>query len=179
MPYTAGMKVFVALLRAINVGGTGKLAMGDLRQLCEEAGFKDCRTYIQSGNAVFRSALSEPSVKAKLEKSLATLFGKSSGALVRTRAELQAIIKDNPFKSAEANRVLVLFMDEPLPRDALKGLQIPGREKVRVEGREIFIHFPDGMGRSKLKVPFAQTGTGRNMNTVVKLAALAAELEQN
>jgi uncharacterized protein (DUF1697 family) len=107
------------------------------------------------------------------------LFGKSSGALVRTRAELQAIIKVNPFKSAEANRVLVLFMDEPLPRDALKGLQIPGREKVRVEGREIFIHFPDGMGRSKLKVPFAQTGTGRNMNTVVKLAALAAELEQN
>jgi uncharacterized protein (DUF1697 family) len=173
------MKVFVALLRAINVGGTGKLAMSELRQLCEEAGFKDCRTYIQSGNAVFRSPLSEPSVKAKLEKSLATVLGKPFAALVRTRSELQAIIQTNPFKSAEANRVLVVFMDEPLPRDALKGLQVPGREQVRLEGRELFVHYPDGMGRSKLKLPFAQMGTGRNLNTVVKLAALAAELEQN
>jgi uncharacterized protein (DUF1697 family) len=173
------MKVFAALLRAINVGGTGKLAMTDLRQLCEEAGFKDCRTYIQSGNAVFRTALSESSVKAKLEKSLATVLGKPFGALVRTRAELQAIIETNPFKSAEANRVLVVFLDEPPPRDSLKGVQIPGREKVRIEGREVFVHYPDGMGRSKLKLPFAQMGTGRNLNTVVKLAALAAELEQN
>jgi uncharacterized protein (DUF1697 family) len=173
------MKVFVALLRAINVGGTGKLAMTDLLRLCDDAGFKDCRTYIQSGNAVFKSSLAEATVKAKLEKALATILGKPAGAMVRTRKELQAVIQSNPYKSAEPNRVLVLFMDEAPPRDALKGLQIPGREKVRIEGREIFIHYPDGMGRSKLKLPFAQMGTGRNLNTVVKLAALAAELEQN
>lgn len=173
------MKVFVALLRAINVGGTGKLAMTELRQLCDEAGFKDCRTYIQSGNVVFRSALAESSVKSKLEKAIAGHLGKPYGVLVRSRSELQAIIKANPFRSAEPNRVLVLFVDEPVPKDALKGLPIPGREKVHAAGREIFIHFPDGMGRSKLKVPFAQVGTGRNLNTVVKLAALAAELEQN
>lgn len=173
------MKVYVALLRAINVGGTGKLAMADLKRLCDEAGFKDCRTHIQSGNVVFRSSLSEASVKAKLEKVLAAHLGKSHGVLVRSRAELKAIIKANPFRSAEPNRVLVLFMDEALPKDALKGLPIPGREKLQVEGREIFIHFPDGMGRSKLKIPYAQLATGRNLNTVVKLAALAAELEQN
>lgn len=175
----AGMKVFVALLRAINVGGTGKLAMSDLRKLCDEAGFKDCRTYIQSGNVVFRSNLSEASVQSKLDKTLTAHLGKQATSLVRTRAELQAIIKTNPFKSAEPNRVLVVFMDEPAPKDVLDGLMIPGREKVEIGGREIFVHYPDGMGKSKLRLTFAQAGTGRNLNTVEKLAALAAELEQN
>lgn len=179
MAAMAGTKVFVALLRAINVGGTGKIAMSDLRNLCEEAGFKDCKTYIQSGNVLFRSTASEATVKSKLEKTLTAHFGKQAAAFVRTRAELQAIIKANPFKSAEANRVLVVFLDEALPKDVLKGLKIPGREKVQVEGREVYVHYPDGMGKSKLRLTFAQDGTGRNMNTVVKLAALAAELEQN
>src|SRR5262245_16421640 len=120
------MKVYVALLRAINVGGTGKLAMTDLRKLCEEAGFKDCKTYIQSGNVVFRSSLAESSVKSRLEKALAAHLGKAYGVLVRSRTELQAIIKSNPFRTAELNRVLVLFVDDPLPKDALKGLPIPG-----------------------------------------------------
>jgi uncharacterized protein (DUF1697 family) len=173
------MKVFVALLRAINVGGTGKLAMSELKSLCEAAGFKDCRTYIQSGNVVFRSPLSEASVKAKLEKALAAKLGKAGVAMVRSRAELEAAINRNPYKSALASRVLVLFLDEAPARDALSGLQIPGREKVKLEGREVFVHYPDGMGHSKLKLPFAAMGTGRNLNTVVKLAALAAELEQN
>jgi uncharacterized protein (DUF1697 family) len=173
------MKVYVALIRAINVGGTGKLAMTDLRRLCEEAGFKDCRTYIQSGNAVFRSNLSEASVKNKLEKVVSSHVGKQCEVIVRSRAELQATIKANPFKTAEPSRVIVLFVNDPLPKDALKGLQIPGREKVHLEEREIFVHYPEGMGRSKLKVPYAQVGTGRNLNSVMKLAAMAAELEQN
>jgi uncharacterized protein (DUF1697 family) len=173
------MKVYVALIRAINVGGTAKLAMTDLRRLCDEAGFKDCRTYIQSGNAVFRSSLVEASVKNKLEKVLSSHIGKPCDVVVRSRAELQATIKANPWKSAEPSRVIVLFVDQALPKDALKGLQIPGREKVHLEGREIFVHYPEGMGRSKLKVPYAQVGTARNLNSVMKLAAMAAELEQN
>ena len=173
------MKVFVALLRAINVGGTGKLAMSELKSLCEDAGFKDCRTYIQSGNVLFRSNLAEASVKTKLEKALAAKLGKASAAMVRTRAELEAAIKRNPYKTALPSRVLVLFLDESPARDALSALHIPGREKVKLEGREVFVHYPDGMGHSKLKLPFAAVGTGRNLNTVVKLAAMAAELEQN
>ena len=132
------MKVFVALLRAINVGGTGKLAMSELKSLCEAAGFKDCRTYIQSGNVVFRSPLAEATVKAKLEKALATKLGKAGVAMVRSRAELEAAINRNPYKSAMASRVLVLFLDEAPARDALSGLQIPGREKVKLEGREVY-----------------------------------------
>jgi uncharacterized protein (DUF1697 family) len=173
------MKVFVALLRAINVGGTGKLAMSELKGLCEEAGFKDCRTYIQSGNVLFRSPLAEGTVKAKLEKVLATKLGKAGVAMIRTRAELEGAIRHNPYKTALPSRVLVFFLDEAPGRDAVSGLHIPGREKVKLEGREVFVHYPEGMGHSKLKLPFATVGTGRNLNTVMKLAALAAELEQN
>lgn len=173
------MKVFVTLLRAVNVGGTGKLAMAELKSLCEEAGFKDCRTYIQSGNVVFRSGLSESSVKHKLEKLLAAKLGKPCAALVRTRGELEAIIEHNPYKTALASRVLIVFLDEPPAKDVLSGLKIPGKEKVKIEGREVYVHYPDGMGHSKLRLTFAARGTGRNLNTVEKLAALAAQLEQN
>ena len=173
------MKVFVALLRAINVGGTGKLAMSELRRLCEEAGFKDCRTYIQSGNVVFSSALTEEGVKTRLEHALTRKLGKPCAALVRTRAELAGVIRHNPYPQAPLERVLVLFLDAAPARDALADLRIPGREQVRIVGRELFVYYPDGMGKSKLRLPFAQVGTGRNLNTVTKLVALAAELEQN
>ena len=180
LTYTARMKVFIALLRAINVGGTGKLAMNDLRSLCEELGFKDAQTYIQSGNVVFRSALAEPTVKQKLDKALAAKLGtKNNNALIRTRSELESIIRRNPFKTAVPSQVIVMFLDDPPARDAVAGLRIPGREKVKLEGREVFIHYPDGQGRSKLKLPWAETGTARNLNTVVKLAALAAQVEHN
>jgi uncharacterized protein (DUF1697 family) len=173
------MKVFIALFRAINVGGTGKLAMNELRGLCEEAGLKNCRTYIQSGNAVFRSSFSEATIKSKLEKLVSAKLGKPSAVLVRTRSELEAAIQKNPYRSAVPSRVMVLFLDEVPPRDALDNLRIPGKEKVKLEGREVFIHYPEGMGRSKLKLPLSEPATGRNLNTVVKLAALAAELDHN
>jgi uncharacterized protein (DUF1697 family) len=172
------MTVYAALLRAINVGGTGKLAMTELRGLCESAGFDCVKTYIQSGNVVFKSALSEARVKAKLEKALAAKMGKPFFAMVRSTGELRAIVKRNPFKQAAPNQVLVLFLDETPAKSALAGLAIPGREKVELAGREVFIHYPDGMGRSKLKIPFAKTGTGRNLNTVQKLATMAGELEK-
>jgi uncharacterized protein (DUF1697 family) len=171
------LTVFVALLRAINVGGTGKLAMTDLRELCESTGFANVKTFIQTGNVVFESALSEPKVKSKLEKALAAKMGKPVGALVRTTSELRAIVARNPFKDAPPNQLLVLFMDEAPAKTALDDLKIPGREKVKLSGREVFVHYPDGMGRSKLKIPFAKLGTGRNLNTVTKLTAMAEELE--
>jgi uncharacterized protein (DUF1697 family) len=167
------MPVYVALLRAINVGGTGKLPMTELRDLCESAGFDCVKTYIQSGNVIFKSALPEAKVKAKLEKALTAKMGKPFFALVRTATELGAVVKRNPFKQATPNQVLVLFLDEKPAKNALAGLKIPGREKVELTGREVFIHYPDGMGRSKLRIPFAKTGTGRNLNTVETLATMA------
>jgi uncharacterized protein (DUF1697 family) len=153
--------------------------MTDLVSLCATAGFKRPKTYIQSGNVVFESNLPELKVKAKLEKALAAKMGKPVGALVRTGGELEAAIKQNPFKKAPPNRVVLLFLDEAPPRGALEQVTIPGREEVRLAGREIFIHYPDGQGNSKLKIPFAKTGTGRNLNTVTKLAAMAREVAEN
>ena len=171
------MAGFVALLRAINVGGTGMLGMSDLRDLCEKAGFREVRTYIQSGNVVFTSSLAEAKVKAKLEKVLAAKLGKPAFVLLRSGVELEAVLEANPFPSAPPNRVIVLFLDEAPPKNALAKLAIAGPEEVVLRGREIFIHYPEGQGRSKLKISFAKEGTGRNLNTVAKLAAMASELE--
>ena len=171
--YVLRMAVFVALLRAVNVGGTGKLAMSDLRELCQSAGFENVATYIQSGNLVLTSKLAAARVKQKLEAALRQKMRKPVGVFLRTPAELEAIVKRNPFKKAAPNQLLVLFLDRAAPKSALANLQIPGREEVKLSGREVFIHYPDGMGRSKLKTPFADTATGRNLNTVRKLIELS------
>jgi uncharacterized protein (DUF1697 family) len=170
------MSVFVALLRAVNVGGTGKLPMATLRMLCEGAGFTNVTTYIQSGNVVFESRLPEPKVKATLEKALAAEMGKACAVIVRSGAELASVIARNPFESAAPNQLLVVFLDEAPAKSVLATIKVPGREALRLDGRELFIHFPDGMGQSKLRVPFAAIGTGRNLNTVVRLAAMAKAL---
>lgn len=171
------MSVFVALLRAVNVGGTGKLPMSELRALCEDAGFERVTTYIQSGNVVFSSRLPGARVQQKLEAALAAKLGKAVGVHLRTPFELAAIVRRNPFEHAAPNRLLVLFLERAPPRNALAAIEIPGREELRLAGREVFIHYPDGMGRSRLKIPFAKTATGRNLNTVVRLLALARELD--
>lgn len=167
------MPVFVALLRAVNVGGTGKLPMSELRELCEAAGFEKVTTYIQSGNVVFSTRLGKAKVQAKLEAALAAKLGKPVGVHLRTPSELDDIVQRNPFKEAPPNRLLVLFLDRAAPPDALEALVIPGREELEASGREIFIHYPDGQGRSKLKLPFARTATARNLNTVAKLCELS------
>ena len=170
------MTVYVALLRAINVGGTGRLPMKDLAALCSGLGFDNVRTYIQSGNVVFESALAEPKVKARLEKALEAELGKPSAAILRSAEDLAAVVKRNPFPGAAPNQLLIVFLDEAPVKGALADARIPGREVMKLDGRELFIHFPDGMGSSKLRVPFAATGTGRNLNTVVKLAEMAKAL---
>jgi uncharacterized protein (DUF1697 family) len=167
------MAAFVALLRAVNVGGTGKLAMADLVKLCEKAGFTDVKTYIQSGNVVFATRASEARVKAVLEKALAATMGKPVGVLLRSGAELERVLRDNPFKKAPPNRVIVLFLDKAPAADALAGVHAPGGEELLLCGREVYIHYPEGQGVSKLKVPLAKIGTGRNLNTVAKLAEMA------
>lgn len=171
------MASFVALLRAINVGGTGKLSMADLRTLCETEGFRQVRTYIQSGNVVFTSSLAEAKIQSKLEKALAAKLGKPVGVLLRSGAELAKVLKQNPFKTPPPNRVMVLFLDEAPAKTALNGVVSTGGEELKLQGREIFIHYPEGQGTSKLKLPLFKAGTARNLNTVAKLAEMALELE--
>ena len=169
------MTAFVALLRAVNVGGTGKLPMSELKAMCESAGFKAVRTYIASGNVVFESGKPEAAVKAELEARLAAYAGKPVGVLVRTAAELAGVLATNPFPQAAPNRTVAIFLDAPPPADALANVSGQKDEKLGLGRREIYVHYGDGMADSKLKIAAAKSGTARNMNTIAKLAAMAAE----
>ncbi len=172
------MAVHVALLRAVNVGGTGKLPMADLKKLCEKAGFSAVQTYIQSGNVVFESALTESEVRVALESALAKKLGKPTRVHVRSARELRATLDANPFPTAPPSRVIVTFLDAVPAKDALANVRNQTEEALAVVGRELFTHYPAGQGTSKLIVPIAKEGTGRNLNTVAKLAELAAPTEQ-
>lgn len=169
------MPVFVALLRAVNVGGTGKLPMADLVAMAEAAGFRRPRTYIASGNLVFDSPRTEKQVKAALEKALAAYAGKPVGVMVRTAAQMAAVLDANPFPDKAPNRTLVIFFDAPPPENWREGLVAPGGEEVRAGGRELYVHYGEKMAHSKLKLPAAASGTSRNINTVARLAAMARE----
>lgn len=169
------MPAFVALLRAVNVGGTGKLPMADLLSMAESAGFQRVRTYIASGNLVFESPHSEKKVKGILEASLAAYAGKQVGVFVRTAEEMAAVLAVNPFPDEAPNRTVVIFLDEPPPADTLAQVIAPDGEEVGVGTREIYVSYGSSMGRSRLKIPAAKAGTARNINTVTRLAAMARE----
>jgi uncharacterized protein (DUF1697 family) len=167
------MTAFIALLRAVNVGGTGKLPMAELKSMCEAAGFQSVRTYIASGNVVFQSSQTEAHVKASLEAALAAYAGKPVGVIVRTAAEMAAVLAGNPFTQMPANFTVAIFLDSAPAADALAALSGHASEQLRLGRREIFVYYPHGQGQSKLKVPAAKNGTARNMNTVAKLAEMA------
>jgi uncharacterized protein (DUF1697 family) len=173
--YHARMPTYIALLRAVNVGGTGKLPMAELRAMCEALGFTGVRTYIASGNVVFQSPLAAASVKKQLERSLENYAGKPVGVLLRSAAEMAAVLAANPFASAPPERTLALFLDSAPSADALATVKGQGTEAISLGAREIYVYYKDGIARSKLKIPAAKDGTARNMNTVATLAEWAAE----
>lgn len=161
------MNSYIALLRAINVGGTGKLAMARLRQLCEEAGFQNVRSYIQSGNLVLQSPLSATKVQADLEEILEKELGKSHAVFLRTPKELQQVLQANPYEECQ-----VLFFHH---KPELGTVVAPDGEEITTGLKEVYIHYPNGMGRSKLKASGLKLGTGRNLNTLRKLLEMAQE----
>ena len=168
------MPVYVALLRAVNVGGTGKLPMSDLVRMAQEVGFQDPRTYIASGNLVFGSEGSERAVREALEARLEAYAGKRVGVMVRTGDELAGVIAQNPFPDRPPNRTLVYFMNDS-PPSGVDDIVGPDGEEVRSGRREIYVHYPEGSGRSRLKLPAAKDATSRNINTITRLAEMAAE----
>ena len=144
--------------------------------MCEGLGLDKVRTYIQSGNVIFESALSEKAARGRLEELLAKRMGKKMDVMVRTATELRAILDANPFPDAAPAKVSVIFMSGPVPKDVLKDATAPGGEKLGAGKRELYIYYPEGMGRSKLKIPrLKESGTARNINTVGKLVALATK----
>ena len=167
------MTAYVALLRAVNVGGTGKLPMAELRDVCERLGFGRVRTYIASGNVVFEADGDEASVQARLATALQDYAGKPIGVAIRTAAQLADVIAANPYPESAPALVHVAFLDRAPAEDLLAGMSGRTSEEIAAGGREVYIHYPQGQGASKLKLPTISAGTARNMNTVIKLAELA------
>ena len=172
------MATYVALLRAINVAGHQMIAMSALRESIAALGFEDVQTILQSGNVILRGKTAST---ASIEKRLATIF--PTDFFVRTEAEWSALIARNPFtreaKDDPARLVAMCLRDAP-SKDSIAALReaIRGREYLEVHGREAYIAYPDGQGRSKLtnaliEKKLATRGTARNWNTVLRIAAAA------
>lgn len=166
------MTAWVALLRAVNVGGTGKIEMARLRKALGATALEQVRTYIASGNVVFAGPDDDAMVRQVLVDAISGEFGAAPDIILRTGKEMAATLASNPFPDAPGNRVMVLFCHGPAEVGELRHQR---DEEVVASGREIFVHYGEGIGQSKLVVPAAKHGTMRNMNTVAKLAAMAAE----
>lgn len=176
------MNTFIAMIRGVNVVGANMLKMERLRALISECGFDNVRTYIQSGNVIFSAKASAAKCAATIESKLTAELGKPISALVRTPAELAAIIAANPFskvKKLDGARLAVAFLSEapePKRHKALAAIDL-GRDQYRLRGAELFLYCPDGFGRSKLSKTFERVigvrGTARNWNTVKKLHELS------
>ena len=177
------MPTYIALLRAVNVGGYGKLSMADFRKFLEGLGFENVQTYIQSGNAVFDAPGPGKKVGAAIAAGLEKLMGAKVDVIVRTHEELTRLIAANPFAdeaAADGARVAVSFLAgeaAPAARPAFQAIQEKypqRRDRFHVAGEHIYFHFPDGAGETKftgkaLERAIGVPGTARNWNTVLKL----------
>lgn len=175
----------IALIRGVNVGGHNRLPMAELRTLCGKLGWDDVRTYVASGNVVFRAAGVDVGLESELERAIGRRFGLEVAVVVRTAEAWHGLVETNPFPDAsraEPNRVaLVLSKSPPLP-GAVPGLRERAADGERVEraGDALWVHFPGGAGRSRLSPSVMERLVGspvtaRNWRTVTKLAELARE----
>jgi uncharacterized protein (DUF1697 family) len=171
------MPAYAAFIRALNVGGTGKLPMAELKALCEGCGLTDVKTYIQSGNVVFKSRRGAGAVRDALQAAIAQRLGKTHEVFVRTPAQVRTLTTDSPFPAAAPNRLHVYFLDEAPSEAALASVKHRTTEEIHLAGSEAYVHYPDGMGTSKLSLPFAKNGTARNMNTIVQVLGMLDALK--
>jgi uncharacterized protein (DUF1697 family) len=181
------MAVFVALLRAVNVGGTGKVPMQDLKAACEEAGLRNVASYIASGNLVFQSAKSAAALTRLISGILHDRFALTKNqTFLRTPDRLAQVITGNPFARAAAerpNNLMVSFLEKAPPPGAAAALAAyRGPEQLRLNGDHLYIDYTEGAGRSKLTPAFLDralgvSATARNWNTTNKLLAMARALE--
>ena len=173
------MTGYVALLRSVNLLGNSTLKMSDLREIGEELGLRSVRTFIASGNLLFTSDVPEEELRLLLEGRLETHMGGAVRVMVRTAEEMASAHLANPFPKAAGNNTLCFFMNEAPRADLLATVRNKDDdERIAVGVREVYVAYGErGIGRSRLRIPAAEAGTARNMNTVAKLAELAKELE--
>ena len=166
------MTRWIALLRAVNVGGTGKLKMADLRAKLEDVGLSRVETYLASGNAIFDGPDAEYEARDKVALALSDLGKEHHSVLLRDAASLELVLEHIPFPTAEPSRIGIVFLHK-MATDADLATKKKSDEAIINLGREIAIHFPNGMGQSKLSIAAFDTGTMRNLNTVTALAERA------
>ena len=169
------MTSYVALLRGVNLGKR-QLRMEDLKRIGGELGLERSRTYIASGNLLFASGKRETALKAELEAAIERHMGAPVGVMIRTAQEMAAVAAANPFADEPGNNVVAIFLDDAPPKDSAAHARHLAEERIAPGKRELYVHYPNGQGPSKLIIPAAAKGTARNMNTVAKLAELAKEV---
>jgi len=180
--------VIISMLRGVNVGGHKKIKMEALRALYESLKLRDAQTYVQSGNVIFRTDGREISRLAKrIEDGIERKFGFRSSVILRTAAEMREVVARNPFakrRGIEPSKLLVSFLASDPGEEAREKIRQMkcDPEEMRIEGRELYIYFPNGIGRSKLsgaalEKTLKTPGTGRNWNSVTKMLEMAEKLE--
>jgi uncharacterized protein (DUF1697 family) len=181
------MPVVICMLRGVNVGGHNLIKMDALKALCVSLRLKDPQTYVQSGNVIFRTEKDATKLAKRLQGALEKKFGFRPGVMLRTASELKDVIANNPFagrNGIEPGKLLVNFLADDPGKDARKQAQAikTDPEELHIIGREVFIYFPDGQGRSRLPWPkieraLGTSATGRNWNSVTKMLEIAEKLE--
>jgi len=182
------MAVLISMLRGVNVGGHNKINMEALRALCESLKFEGPRTYVQSGNIIFRTKEKPSAALAKkIQNAVEREFGCRPEVILRTTDELRKAVAESPFaasRNLEPGKILVTFLtSEPGAEARATLLHLKSHpEELHLKGRELYIYFPDGAGRSKLPWSSVErllktTGTARNWNSVTKMLAIAEKME--
>lgn len=172
------MTAYVALLRGVNLLGASTLKMDDLKSIAAELGLGSPRTFIASGNLLFTSSTLEDELRRTLEQRLEAHMERAVRVMLRTAVEMEDIVRSNPFADAPGNRVQAFFMNEAPPTNLLATVRNQAHdERIALGLREVFVAYGErGIGKSRLRIPAAEAGTARNMNTVAKLAKLSREM---
>lgn len=178
------------MLRAVNLGPHNRIKMDVLRKLYESLGFQDVRTYVQSGNVVFRAeARGLAQIATGIEEAIQREFGFRPAVLLRTVGELRKAIAQNPFskrRGIEPSRLLITFLakePEPTACERIRAIKAEP-EEIHLRGRELYIYYPNGMARPKVPWTTVEkilqvSGTGRNWNSVTKLLEIAEEIDRS
>lgn len=173
------MTTHIALLKGVNVGGHRMVPMADLRVALTKAGYGDVRTVLATGNIVLETPEIDATIlESNLEHDLQAALGVTAAVIVRPASEWDAILAANPFPDVaerEPGRLLVVVMKAPpdLAKATTYLDTYQGPERVEFVGREVFIHYPDGQGASRLSIPRLGNGTARNWNTMRRIASIA------
>ena len=184
----ASMPVVICMLRGVNLGAHNRVKMDDLKKLCTSLKLRDPQTYVQSGNVIFTTAERDlGKLRKKLEAAIHKKFGFQTDAILRTTTDFREVVAQNPFakrKDIHPSKLLVTFLSSDPGEAARKQVRAikTDPEEILIEGREAYIYFPNGAGRSKLNWPIIPKtlkvqGTARNWNSVSKMLELAEKME--